>query len=325
MGRRRPGRRWEAQSVPFVRAGVIDRVGEAFADSERHAQAAAEYLGNDSGLSAERFAEIYQYKTSLQQLMGIQHVESEAASAATLYWATAGQTRLAAAASQTLPAWSVSEAVPSADGLILFEEVIGTTRRDVSAPDSPRVSVDGLLWTTQGGVGPMVVIQLTRDPMVQSVDGAKYLVAGVNHLSCPLSVTEDPDQLAQDEEGVLQILGALWLLMGEERVCETTTLTTRARRPARIASGGSAGGGDFESVVVVDLHPRSVPAQRDVAEGGDRIYRRRWWVEGHWRQQACGPNRSERRPMWIAPYVKGPEGAPFTAKPEYVYRLNDPS
>jgi len=35
-----------------------------------------------------------------------------------------------------------------------------------------------------------------------------------------------------------------------------------------------------------------------------------WLVRGHWRNQVCGPQRSERRPTWISPYWKGPEDAP---------------
>lgn len=32
-------------------------------------------------------------------------------------------------------------------------------------------------------------------------------------------------------------------------------------------------------------------------------------VRGHWRQQACGPKLTQRRPTWIHPYVKGPDEA----------------
>lgn len=32
-----------------------------------------------------------------------------------------------------------------------------------------------------------------------------------------------------------------------------------------------------------------------------------WIVRGHWRHQACGPQLSERKWTWVAPYWKGPE------------------
>ncbi len=37
---------------------------------------------------------------------------------------------------------------------------------------------------------------------------------------------------------------------------------------------------------------------------------RRFVVRGHWRRQACGAARAERRPKWIAPYWKGPAEGP---------------
>jgi hypothetical protein len=42
----------------------------------------------------------------------------------------------------------------------------------------------------------------------------------------------------------------------------------------------------------------------------DREYHHQWIVRGHWRQQYY-PSRGVHRPVWIAPHVKGPEGAPM--------------
>lgn len=62
------------------------------------------------------------------------------------------------------------------------------------------------------------------------------------------------------------------------------------------------------SVVTIQLRPRINP---DASEAEAREYRHRWEVRGHWRLQACGPNRSERRRIWVEPHVKGPDGAPM--------------
>lgn len=43
----------------------------------------------------------------------------------------------------------------------------------------------------------------------------------------------------------------------------------------------------------------------------NRTYHHRWVVRGHWRNQPWGQGRQLRRPMWILPHVKGPEGAPL--------------
>ena len=46
----------------------------------------------------------------------------------------------------------------------------------------------------------------------------------------------------------------------------------------------------------------------------------RWKVRGHWRNQAHGPGRKQRRWTWIDAYTKGPEDAPFIHK-NSVYKL----
>ena len=61
---------------------------------------------------------------------------------------------------------------------------------------------------------------------------------------------------------------------------------------------------DLRALRQVDIDP--------VDESG-RVYRHRWVVRGHWRQQAFGPDRSQRKPLFIAPYIKGPAGAPLLA------------
>ena len=47
----------------------------------------------------------------------------------------------------------------------------------------------------------------------------------------------------------------------------------------------------------------------------------RWMVRGHWRAQACGRGRAERRPTWIAPYWKGPADGTGVAK---MYEVGSP-
>lgn len=60
--------------------------------------------------------------------------------------------------------------------------------------------------------------------------------------------------------------------------------------------------------------PRDPDAHRDVR------WTHRWMVSGHWRMQAYGPGRAERRPLWIHGFVKGPAGTPLVIS-EKVYDL----
>lgn len=63
-------------------------------------------------------------------------------------------------------------------------------------------------------------------------------------------------------------------------------------------------------VRVVHLR-RSLGGEHDMGDGSGRAYRHRWIVRGHWRNQPWGPGRELRRPVYILPHVKGPDGAPL--------------
>lgn len=56
--------------------------------------------------------------------------------------------------------------------------------------------------------------------------------------------------------------------------------------------------------------------------GRSKVFHVRWVVRGHWRQQAVGPNHSEHKPVFIAPHVHGPQGAPLKTT---VYQWGDES
>lgn len=46
-----------------------------------------------------------------------------------------------------------------------------------------------------------------------------------------------------------------------------------------------------------------------------RLAKVQWLVRGHWRNQACGAGRLERRRQWIEPFWKGPIDAPILVRP----------
>lgn len=74
-------------------------------------------------------------------------------------------------------------------------------------------------------------------------------------------------------------------------------------------------------VIVVSLRKR-VRLQVDAVQHAERKHREyvhRFVVRGHWKQQAYGTGRTLRRRIYVMPYVKGPEGAPFLER-ERVYQ-----
>jgi hypothetical protein len=86
---------------------------------------------------------------------------------------------------------------------------------------------------------------------------------------------------------------------------EHASRATRRRR-ARIDPTPPPG---WDEVHVTALRRRD--RQLASAETTGVNYSHQWVVEGHWRWQPCGPGRSERRLIWIAPHIKGPDGAPL--------------
>lgn len=77
--------------------------------------------------------------------------------------------------------------------------------------------------------------------------------------------------------------------------------------------------GRESAVKIVSLRRRvhqSITVTREPgSEEIKREYSCQWVVDGHWRNQACGPKMGERKLTWVMPYVKGPEDKPLKEKP----------
>lgn len=110
------------------------------------------------------------------------------------------------------------------------------------------------------------------------------------------------------EKRVMQMVGRLCL-----NLCEVLGGSFGALRPAkeRKVKGGkrrpvTGQGRSYELALPVKVDMRA--HMRDYTSTDEkRIYKVRWVVRGHWRQQVCGTGRAERRRRWIEPYWKGPE------------------
>ena len=109
----------------------------------------------------------------------------------------------------------------------------------------------------------------------------------------------------------LNILKAAWLLMQQPLANVTEVEPDRAVRKRLRRAGAKPA-----TVRVIELRrPKGGGSPGD----GDREYHHQWIVRGHWRQQ-WHPKRQVHRPVWIAPHIKGPEGAPLIGG-EKVYAL----
>lgn len=76
-------------------------------------------------------------------------------------------------------------------------------------------------------------------------------------------------------------------------------------------------------MIPADVHVITLrrPEPKEPEESREVDWHWRWWVRGHWRQQAVGVGHSERAPVWIMSHVKGPEDRPMKPSVPTVYRV----
>ena len=252
---------------------------------------------------------------------------------ADLYFVSSPMVQLARVAAEAMPELTVMpEDLPSEHGFIFFQEPIGTVDYGEEMGLTQRSPIVGASWGIwhdapaqwpHGGI--WVTWYADRDAMVRAsgmTASQERLVRGrrsrliqdngsqIPFYPEPLPVsTSDGVQsyreAIEDGRSLLEWVGILktvWVLMGQTVASVEAAKYDRAAR-RRIQQKGK----EPPPVRVISLR-RPVGAS---AEGeSDREYHHQWIVKGHWRQQYY-PSRGVHRPVWIAPHIKGPEGAPM--------------
>lgn len=106
---------------------------------------------------------------------------------------------------------------------------------------------------------------------------------------------------------------ALWMLLNQT-ITDTSEEHVKTHHRKRALRKGVPG-----RVSVIQLRRIAGQHRRD----GESLveWSHRWVVRGHWRWQACGEGRTDRRRIWINPHVKGPEDRPLV-QTEKVYNLS---
>lgn len=113
-----------------------------------------------------------------------------------------------------------------------------------------------------------------------------------------------------EELGPAAFMAAAWVLMFTPTVVEA-----RPHDPKTGESGPNIP--KDRTVTTISLRPlKYVESESDKETG--RVYKHRWIVRGHWRNQACGANQEDRELTWIASYIKGPKNAPLLATEKVV-------
>lgn len=261
---------------------------------------------------------------------------------ADLWWVTEDMTRLVDHSSKTLPETTLTEDLIPADyGLIVFAQPLMGVMYDTGEP----ISTDAMTW----GVGiyhrnnePGVSItSYHRVHLGDEIGNAAHGYQTSRHdFWAPTGTTvwqfgsdtdalvfegfRDDDLRAASLSEDRRWLAATWLLASQPL---TVSELQRAQRPAAKRSSRANVGSD---VRVVDLRPRPRSESGDGEGAARREHDHRWMVagpngDGFWRQQVCGPGRSQRRPTWIEPYVAGPADRPLKLRPTVRVLRKDPT
>lgn len=224
-------------------------------------------------------------------------------------WVTANQVRkadsfflaedlgaLVVAAAESLPEGTEVDAsdFASSEGWMLFEEPAGGYRIDyeINGVGRPTALLFGIYWFVFDG--HLLGLFRTDDPLGAAI----VLPFDANHDDgCPCMVYDHTSM-----DWWRKWFKALWLLLGQGNVTEIDRMPLPRAQRKRAERMGR-----YPEVRVIRLprHVSDSDGTRDVA------WRSRWIVSGHWRRQPWGPGRQKIRPVWIAPYLKGPEDAPL--------------
>lgn len=174
-------------------------------------------------------------------------------------------------------------------------------------------------WVWLEGLSLPAMIDVTREL-------PRHSISDVTDLAKPLE--EQPTHLETNEEREeeLKLISAFssfflaacaWLR--QRVVVESAGPIERHHRKQIMREHGLS---TQPTVRVVHLRRADYSGDRgDMSEGVEFSYSCRFVVQGHWRQQPCGPNHADRRLIYITPFIKGPDNAPLKESMRRVFQV----
>lgn len=257
---------------------------------------------------------------------------------ATLAWMDSEVSELVQESSTSVPEWSPVAAMPYPCGVVAFERRVMQAPED-EGPDPAMVDIDAIAWQVRGAEVFVMALSRRRGatrPTTGKI--AQSIRRSLPSMPLPpmpipqmaelftLAITldapqggDDPAHLVEQHDGMvldtyegagvelLRVIGAVWLLMGQPRVVEEAEDIASTVRSSSVDRGGRVVRGEKRPVRVSvrSLSPHAQASHR----GGRGEATSRWWVRGHWRQQAWGKGRQLRKPLYIEPHTAGSRDA----------------
>lgn len=224
----------------------------------------------------------------------------ESLRAAKTYWVSPEMCDMVDAAARTLPGdvQLLPELLPAPTGLAFFAGRIGA--ETAAGVDVPLAALHWRVSPMRDGATFEVMTTIAIDAYTP-FEEYEFLWMGRCHWDIGGLISQTD---GGGESGARRLLALAALLSspGVTDVERPTLDRSTVRRAER---------SKVEPEVNVIYLRGSSPSQGDGS--GEGRYHHRWIVSGHWRSQPYGPGRSLRRPVWVRPHVKGPDGAPMLA------------
>jgi hypothetical protein len=268
--------RFSARELPELRAKLIDYYGSGFPSPDVYPEESKRAIG------------------SMLTSCDLVYVEED-------------MCELAVQAGKSLEVFSLHPSdVTFPNALIYFEKQIHALGNMLSVAVSENFFTVGLfVGAEQGPIVARVIAE--QAPNAISGDVAKQwldmpgLPPLVPFMGMPMHFGDRFDDVPAMGVDLARPLMAALLLMSQPLASETRAVAPRAaaRRVTRL-------GVSVPDVRVISLRRTSGSS----VGGGSREWSHRWMVRGHWRQQWY-PSIGQNRPIWVDPYLKGPEGAPL--------------
>jgi hypothetical protein len=243
--------------------------------------------------------------------------EMERLAGAVLFYVSAEMTDLTMAAATSLPFFDLNrEDLPAEQGFIVFAKPVAR----YSNEGKPDAKVRACCWEVIDGTSLWLTfytdwhtwLEDCRSAGVFRPDSLNDCLRNdhwlyfetfvISPLSGHQEVEGEWEEDAREVGSLDSAVRAAWLLMQQPLAETSDVLPDRAARK-RLRRAGT----EPAPVRVIGLRrPKGASDKGD----GPRDYQHQWIVRGHWRQQWY-PKRQVHRPVWIAPHVKGPDGAPM--------------
>lgn len=240
----------------------------------------------------------------------------------------------------SLKSWDISDLpiVVNSAGVILFEKAkfqTGITMSDYDPSDLSYVNVTGILWSYQDThvvdiendehtEAPVLWVSLITDlPSEYGPTGLSTVYSAGNneyayqiHENSIFRPIWTPAEKGPIDEAIVDYFAATMMLMQQREIIAApatyapTVKRGKRRDPVLVPTGEDGEKTPFRiSTISLSETVRKAYAANSSSTGQKPT--KSWWVKGHWRRQAHGPNHSLRKLIYIHPHISGNVNAPL--------------